>query len=186
MSLVRASGPLARLGALPAAGFAPIGMTLTVDEVIAGLDQVAPEGVAAVELPDPEGLLVVASFLPDPTLAAALSGDGGQACWALWQGLTDSYAFSSLRGGTHVRQLVRSGGQAVIDEGTPLPVEASLDWSDGDAALTALVAAATGLALGSEGWGAMTVEVHRSAPLPPDVSPLSSGPPPKNKRWFNR
>lgn len=186
LSLVHASGPRARLGVLPTVGLAPLGKPITVDEAIAGLDDVAPDGVGATTLAGGDALLVVAPFLPDSALAAALSADGGHACWALWQGVTDSYAFSSFRSGAQVRQLVRAAGETVINEGAPLPEEASLDWSDGEAALFLLAAAVTGLPLGSDEWVSWPVEVHRLAPRPPDVSPLSLGSPPKKKRWFTR
>ena len=139
---------------------------MTVDQALADIDDIAPDGIAVVERDRP-GLHAVARFHDHDALPRALAGDGGEAMTFLWQGGTSSYVLSVFRDGRPVRRLVRADGEIVIDEGPALPIETATGWSEDDGpgddeeALFALAAALTDEAVGEEAWRARMTSVHR-------------------------
>jgi hypothetical protein len=164
--VLHASGPQATAATISAAGYAPIGLRLPVDQAVSELDDLAPDGLAVVGRDRP-GLHVVARFLDHDELALALSADGGETVTFLWEAVTDSYVLSVFRDGRPARRLVRADGEIVVDEGPALPVEVELGWSaddgdlDADATLLALAGALTDEPVGHDTWRTRPAAVHR-------------------------
>jgi hypothetical protein len=164
--VLHASGPRATTATVTTAGYVPIGMRMTVDQTLAEIDDLAPDGIAVIEQDGP-GIQAVARFLDDDHLPLALSAEGGETVTFLWQAVTGSYVLSVFRDGRPARRLVRADGEIVVDEGPALPIEADLGWSDDDGtgddekALFAVAEALTGTAVGGEPWRGLPTSVHR-------------------------
>jgi hypothetical protein len=159
--VLHAAGPAATTGVLADTGYVATGLRMTADAAVADIDDLAPDGIAVASRPPGSGVLAIARFSDHDELALALSAGGGEARTFLWQGVTDTYVLSVFRDGRPFRRLVRADGELVVDEGPALPVEASVDWSDGEDTLFALAAAITGEPVGHDDWMAQPVVVHR-------------------------
>lgn len=159
--VLHAAGPAATAAVLAGAGYVGTGVRMTADAAVADIDELAPDGIAVAGRPPGAGVLAVARYVDHDELALALSASGGEARTFLWQGVTDSYVLSVFRDGRPYRRLVRADGEVVVDEGPALPVEAEVDWSDGEEALFSVAATLTGEPVGSDAWMAQPVLIHR-------------------------
>lgn len=130
------------------------------------------------------GLLLAARLILSHDWAAGLSARKGQATWAVWQSTTDTYGFAHYRDGVVVREVQRSAGEVLHEEGEPLPEERPLRWNDparppdDEADLFALVEAVTHLP-DAPRWLAGPARVYRPVPIV-DLEP------PTKKRRFRR
>jgi len=158
--VLHATGPAATTATLAGAGYTPTDLRMTVDEAVADIDQLTPDGLAVVDRDGP-GLQAVARFFDHDELLLALSRDGGEVAAFLWQRFTGSHVLSVCRDGRPFRRLVRADGEIVVDEGPALPIEEGVDWADGDDALLAVAATLVGEPVGAEPWVSRTAVLHR-------------------------
>ncbi|MEU0556474.1 hypothetical protein [Dactylosporangium sp. NPDC006015] len=84
----------------------------------------------------------------DPSMALAPACDPpGDALSVIFSSVASTYAFTLSSGGEVVRQLVHADGEAVVDVGAPLPVEATVEipsWGPDEDFLWAVIEAVTG------------------------------------------
>lgn len=158
--VIDAQGPAATPATLARWGYAETSWTMSVDEMIAEIEDLAPAGLGLVH-GRATGVHAVARFVDDDPLALALSADGGEAATFLWQGVTSSYVFSLFRDGRPYRRLVWAEGEIVIDEGPALPAEATIDWTDAEDGLFALAGAVLGEPVADDVWMARPATILR-------------------------
>ena len=101
----------------------------------------------------PEGVLFAAQVggwaqVWDPSLElVATCQPPGDALTVVFAGVSSSYAFTLFAGGEIVREVVYADTEAVIDNGPPLPVEATVDipsWGPDEDFVWAVIEAVTG------------------------------------------
>ncbi|MEV4517345.1 hypothetical protein AB0K00_51380 [Dactylosporangium sp. NPDC049525] len=84
----------------------------------------------------------------DPSMELALACEPpGNALTVVFSSVTSSYAFTLFTAGEVVRELVYVDGDPVVDTGTPLPVEASVEfpsWGPDEDFLWTIIEAVTG------------------------------------------
>jgi hypothetical protein len=158
--VLHATGPAATAATLAACGYVTTGIRLTVDEAVAEIDDLAPEGIAVIDRSGP-GVHAVARVFDHDALPLALSAGGGETMTFLWKAADDVSVLSIFRDGRPYHRLVRVDGEVVVDEGPALPVEASVNWSDAQAALQDVAVWLVGEPVGTESWRARPAVIHR-------------------------
>lgn len=158
--VLHATGPAATAATLAACGYVPTGLRLPVDEAVAEIDDLAPEGIAVLDRPGP-GVHAVARVFDHDELPLALSAGGGETMTFLWKGVDDVVVLSIFHDGRPYHRLVRVDGEVVVDEGPALPIEATVDWTDAQAALQEVAVWLVGEPVGTESWRARPTVIHR-------------------------
>lgn len=101
----------------------------------------------------PDGVLFVAEVggwaqVWDPSMdLAPVCEPPGDALTVVFSSVTSSYAFTLFTAGEVVRELVYVDGGVVVDNGSPLPVEASVDfpsWGPDEDFIWTVIEAVTG------------------------------------------
>lgn len=158
--VLHATGPAATAATLAACGYVPTGLRLPVDEAVAEIDDLAPEGIAVLDRSGP-GVHAVARIFDHDELPLALSARGGETMTFLWSAADDVSVLSIFRDGRPYHRLVRADGEVVVDEGPSLPIEATVSWSDAQAALQEVAVWLVGEPIGTESWMARSTVIHR-------------------------
>ncbi|UWP79018.1 hypothetical protein [Dactylosporangium fulvum] len=79
----------------------------------------------------------------------------------VFSSVASTYAFTLFEGGAETRQFVSSEGETVVDEGTPLPVEAGVEipeWGPDEDFIWAVIEAVTGRGYAAD----LRYQVYRS------------------------